>query len=93
MIFYVVIVLLLNRNFQKQTRQFQEILVLHLVNGKDYFISVSGYLVQTSFGRQITDLVRIPDPIRRQNLLVDIEQVNFPPVPKKPTLSPIDFLA
>ena len=49
--------------------------MLHLVNGKDYFISVSGYLVQTSFGRKITDLVRIPDPIRRQNLLVDIEQV------------------
>lgn len=57
-----------------QDRKLDEILVLHLVNGKDYFISVSGYLVQTSFGRKITDLVRMADPIRRQNLLVDIEQ-------------------
>ena len=51
--------------------------MLHLVNGKDYFISVSGYLVPTAFGRPITELVRMPDPVRKQSILVEIEQVQL----------------
>ena len=51
--------------------------MLHLVNGKDYFISVSGYLVPTAFGRPITELVRMPDPVRKQSIRVEIEQVQL----------------
>ena len=52
---------------------FQEILVLHLVDGKDYFISVTGHLVPTAFGCTIKELVRMVEPVRQHNLLVDVE--------------------
>jgi len=54
-------------------RELEEILVLHLVDGKDYFISVSGHLVPTAFGCTIKELVRMVEPVRQHNLLVDVE--------------------
>ena len=47
--------------------------MLHLVDGKDYFISVTGHLVPTAFGCTIKELVRMVEPVRQHNLLVDVE--------------------
>ena len=43
--------------------QLYEILVLHLVGGKDIFITVSGEYQRSSFGASIDALVRMTVPI------------------------------
>lgn len=41
-----------------------EVLILHLENGKDYFISINGTFVPTFLCRSLEDLVRTPAPVR-----------------------------
>jgi phosphatidylinositol-bisphosphatase len=62
------------RNFKLETRRrddfitirfqrreaLEDILVLHLENGKDFFLSVQGQYLPTSFGCLLDHLVRIP---------------------------------
>lgn len=52
----------------------EDILVLHLEGGKDFFISVSGDYVQTSFGHSLESLVQLHMPIREVPVgqLVDV---------------------
>lgn len=50
----------LNRN----EAAIDEVLVLHLENGKDYFISLTGTFVPTCLCRTLDDLVRTPQPVR-----------------------------
>ena len=42
----------------------EDILVLHLEGGKDFFISVSGNYIQSSFGQSLEKLVQLHVPIR-----------------------------
>lgn len=42
----------------------EDILILHLENGKDYFISVSGKYLVSAFGNSLEFLVRTPNPVR-----------------------------
>eukprot|EP00127_Corallochytrium_limacisporum_P007462 Clim_evm7s252 gene=Clim_evmTU7s252 len=42
----------------------QDIVILHLENGKDYFIVATAQYTPTCFGAALTDLVRIHEPIR-----------------------------
>lgn len=44
--------------------QIEEILVLHLERGKDYFISVSGNYLPSCFGTSIRSLCRMREPIQ-----------------------------
>eukprot|EP00026_Physarum_polycephalum_P002205 Phypoly_transcript_02210.p1 GENE.Phypoly_transcript_02210~~Phypoly_transcript_02210.p1 ORF type:complete len:894 (+),score=189.75 Phypoly_transcript_02210:175-2856(+) len=55
----------------------EDILILHLENGKDYFVTVSGKFLVSSFGNTLDFLVRTPNPVRANSPL-------FP----NPTLSP-----
>ena len=48
----------------KGNDQLEDILVLHLVNGKDLFILVSGKWRPTCFGTSLEVLVRLAGPIR-----------------------------
>ncbi|KAK5576317.1 hypothetical protein RB653_007458 [Dictyostelium firmibasis] len=50
-----------------------DILILHLENGKDYFISISGVFQRTCFGNTLENLVRYPHPIRN-NIPIPPEQ-------------------
>lgn len=51
--------------------QIDDILILHLINGKDYFISVSGKYCPTSLAVSLDYLARLPKPIRHMDPLVD----------------------
>ena len=56
---------------------FSDILILHLENGKDYFITVGGKFLVSSFGNTLEFLTRTPQPVRTTSPL-------FP----NPSLSP-----
>ncbi|GJJ76969.1 inositol polyphosphate 5-phosphatase INPP5B/F [Entomortierella parvispora] len=47
--------------------QMEDILVLHLEHGKDYFITVSGEYIRTCFGNSLEWLSRLDRPIRLWN--------------------------
>lgn len=59
-----------------------DILILHLINGKDYFISVSGSYQPTSLAVGLDHLTRLPKPIRLmdpQDALLPLEnQLSVP---------------
>ena len=42
----------------------EDIVILHLEHGKDYFISVSGDYQPTCFGQSLSSLVATPNPVR-----------------------------
>ena len=48
----------------KSQNRLEDILVLHLEGGKDFFISVSGNYIQSSFGQSLEKLVQLHVPIR-----------------------------
>ncbi|RKP33957.1 hypothetical protein BJ085DRAFT_21339, partial [Dimargaris cristalligena] len=48
--------------------ELRDILILHLENGKDYFISIQGNYLPTCFGTSLDVLARLPKPIRRMTL-------------------------
>lgn len=56
----------------------EDILVLHLEGGKDFFVSVSGNYLPSVFGSSIEALVRMYGPIREVPVatLVDLEHMN-----------------
>ena len=41
-----------------------DVLILHLENGKDYFISITGTFVPTCLCRSLEDLIRTTEPVR-----------------------------
>ncbi|XP_078372511.1 inositol polyphosphate 5-phosphatase OCRL-like isoform X3 [Oculina patagonica] len=57
----------------------EDILVLHLEGGKDFFVSVSGNYLPSVFGSSIEALVRMYGPIRDVPVatLVDLEHINL----------------
>lgn len=52
----------------------EDILVLHLQNGRDHFITVSGIWMKSCFGNTIENLVTMHQPIRLLQEKKDIEQ-------------------
>ena len=58
----------------KDQNKLEDILVLHLEGGKDFFISVSGNYIVSSFGQSLDRLVQLHVPIREvpTDKLVDI---------------------
>lgn len=69
----------LNSNKEK----LDDILILHLENGKDFFISVSGTYMKSSFGCSLAELVRYPQPIRDSTPMPEIEKFSKLRVPKE----------
>ncbi|KAF2070555.1 hypothetical protein CYY_008130 [Polysphondylium violaceum] len=55
---------LTSQAFNVNGESMDDILILHLENGKDYFISISGVFQKTCFGNTLENLVRYPHPIR-----------------------------
>uniref|UniRef100_A0A8C8G7L9 phosphoinositide 5-phosphatase n=1 Tax=Oncorhynchus tshawytscha TaxID=74940 RepID=A0A8C8G7L9_ONCTS len=58
----------------------EDILVLHLDRGKDYFITISGNYLPSCFGTSLETLCHIKKPIRELNLLGTILDLVFQPV-------------
>ena len=52
------------RHMVSKRETIDDILVLRLDNGRDFFVSVSGQFAPTCFGMQLDDLTMRPDPIR-----------------------------
>lgn len=53
--------------FNADEETMDDILILHLDKGKDYFISVSGNYLKSCFGNTLSRLVRFPLPIRESS--------------------------
>lgn len=51
-----------NLNIAKE--KLEDILVLHLEGGKDFFITISGDFLPTSFGQSLDALVKLAYPVR-----------------------------
>lgn len=49
-------------------QQIEDILVLHLERGKDYFLSVTGNYLPSCFGSSIQTLCQLRDPIQEMPL-------------------------
>ncbi|EGC34737.1 inositol 5-phosphatase 4 [Dictyostelium purpureum] len=64
---------LTSQAFNVNGESMDDILILHLENGKDYFISISGNFQRTCFGNTLENLVRYPHPIRN-NIPIPQEQ-------------------
>ena len=52
------------RNFATKRDRIEDILILRLENGRDFFISIAGEYVPSSFGMLLEDLTDRPNPIR-----------------------------
>lgn len=50
--------------FNSGQRQLEDILILHVEDGKDIFVSVSGDYLRTCFGWPLDELARMPNPVR-----------------------------
>jgi len=64
---------LTSQAFNVNGESMDDILILHLENGKDYFISISGVFQRTCFGNTLENLVRYPHPIRN-NIPIPTDQ-------------------
>lgn len=68
----------------------EDILVLHLEKGKDYFLTVNGTYVPSCFGQSLDTLVGLTHPIRGVpvaqlvDLGPDINNSSFPPTVQLP---------
>ena len=60
----------------------EDILILHLENGKDFFISITGDYLVTCFGMSLNMLVRLPDPVRKSAGAIVAYQRNPRQLPK-----------
>ena len=49
------------RRLNEQGEKLEDVLVLRIQNGRDYFLPVRGNWIQSAFGRSIEKLVRIPE--------------------------------
>ncbi|XP_053129730.1 inositol polyphosphate 5-phosphatase OCRL isoform X3 [Hemicordylus capensis] len=52
----------------------EDILVLHLDRGKDYFLTISGSYLPSCFGTSLEALCRMKRPIREVPVLIDLEK-------------------
>lgn len=50
--------------FINETEKLEDIIVLHLDGGKDFFISITGNFLQTCFGSSLETLVHVHSYIR-----------------------------
>lgn len=53
------------------TDRIEDILILHLENGKDFFISISGSFQPTCFSMPLALLVRMPEPVRLSRDIIE----------------------
>ncbi len=51
----------------------EDILILHIENGKDHFISVSGNYIVTCFGVPLDTLVRLSAPVRSLGNVIEVD--------------------
>jgi hypothetical protein len=68
-LFYFAFCVLYLADFPSPSPLYADILILHLENGKDYFVTVSGKFLVSSFGNTLDFLVRTPNPVRASSPL------------------------
>ena len=49
------------RRLNEEGEKLEDVLVLRIQNGRDYFLPIRGHWIQSAFGRSIEKLVRIPE--------------------------------
>uniref|UniRef100_A0A7S2SHQ8 Rho-GAP domain-containing protein n=1 Tax=Rhizochromulina marina TaxID=1034831 RepID=A0A7S2SHQ8_9STRA len=72
----------------KEQEQLDDILLLHLENGRDYFINVTAQYARSCFGMALDTLVRTPEPVRNVPILASpADKTDFTSQAKQPPLS------
>jgi phosphatidylinositol-bisphosphatase len=56
----------------------EDIIILHLEHGKDYFISLSGRYVPTCFGTNLETLTKLGGPVRAKKNVEESGQLSVP---------------
>jgi inositol polyphosphate 5-phosphatase INPP5B/F len=69
--------------FNLGKEKIEDIVILHLENGKDYFISISGRYLRSAFGSRLEYLVRFPQPIRMSDPVPPKDQASHLRIPKE----------
>lgn len=76
------------QELNKGQEQLEDILLLHLENGRDYFIHVTAQYARSCFGMGLDVLVRTPEPVRNVQMLASpADKTDYTSPAKQPPLS------
>jgi phosphatidylinositol-bisphosphatase len=69
--------------FNMTDEKLDDILILHLLRGKDHFLTVTGQYLPSAFGNRLDNLVRLTQPARLKSPLPESEKARWLRIPKE----------
>lgn len=69
--------------FNLGDEKIEDILIVHLLRGKDHFLSISGKFLASGFGNRLDNLVRMVQPARVKNPLPETDKAKWLRIPKE----------
>ena len=69
--------------FNLSEERLEDILILHLLRGKDHFLSISGKFLPSAFGNRLDQLIRLTTPARLRQPLPESEKSKWLRIPKE----------
>lgn len=69
--------------FNLAEERIEDILILHLLRGKDHFLSISGQFLPSAFGNRLDQLIRLTTPARIRQPLPESEKSKWLRIPKE----------
>lgn len=69
--------------FNLAEERIEDILILHLLRGKDHFLSISGSFLPSAFGNRLDQLIRLTTPARLRQPLPESEKSKWLRIPKE----------
>lgn len=69
--------------FNLADEKIEDILILHLLRGKDHFLSISGKFLPSAFGNRLDQLIRLTTPARLREPLPETEKSKWLRIPKE----------
>lgn len=69
--------------FNLSEEKLDDILILHLLRGKDHFLTINGQYLPSAFGNRLDNLVRLNQPARLKNPLPESEKSRWLRIPKE----------
>lgn len=69
--------------FNLAEERLEDILIVHLLRGKDHFLSISGQFLPSAFGNRLDQLIRLTTPARLRQPLTEVEKSKWLRIPKE----------
>lgn len=69
--------------FNLSDERLEDIIIFHLLRGKDHFLSISGTFLPSAFGNRLDNLVRLNLPARQKSPLADSDRAKWLRIPKE----------